>query len=93
MAKINWLPIGVKYEEVKADLGFTDKKTSFGRTPVLEARPFPGDNGGYTRVTTPQNVLMTSVAALKAAGMPENAEEGAVEIACRKGKLTVHING
>ena len=93
MSKIKWIPANVNINEVKADLGFTDKNVTFARQPVLEAKAFEGDNGGYTRLTTPDHVFMTSVAALKAAKMPEVAEEGKVDVSCSKGKLRIYING
>ena len=89
MAKLNWLPTGVKYADVKPDLGFTTKDDKFNREPVLNTKAYPGDNGGFTRVTTTNRVLMASVAALKAANMPENPDEGKVEISCEKGKLHI----
>lgn len=92
MSKINWIPVGVSLEEVKADLGFTGKEVTLARQPVLEAKAFDGDNGGFTRLTTSEVVFMASVAALKAAGMPKDCEEGSVDVSCRKGRLKIHLN-
>ena len=90
MKKIEWYPAGTNLNEVKADLGFTTKEVNFPRQPILNAKAYEGENGGFTRITTPDSVFMASVAALKAAGMPDEAQEGKVEISCTKGKLKVH---
>lgn len=92
MSKIKWIPANVNIEDVKADLGFTNKDITFSRQPVIEAKAFEGDNGGYSRITTPTHVFMTSVAALKAAQMPIDPAEGTVDISCQKGKLKVYLN-
>lgn len=92
MSRIKWIPTGVSLEDVKADLGFTNKDNTFGRQPILEAKAFDGDNGGYSRITTAEHVFMTSVAALKAAKMPEVVEEGTVDVSCHKGKLKIYLN-
>ena len=87
--RLDWIPSDSNYEAVKPDLGFTTKHDTFPREPILETKPFSGDNGGFTRITTTSRVLMASVAALKAAGMPKDVEEGKCELACQKGKLKV----
>lgn len=90
MKKLQWYPESVNLGEVKADLGFTSKEVDFPRQPILNAKSYEGENGGFTRITTPKHVFMASVAALVTAGMPDEAMEGKVEISCTKGKLKVH---
>lgn len=81
MGKINLVPSGFDYENLKQEEGFLGKQSAFSFEPIIAATPYPqSDTECYTRVTTPKRIFMASAGTLKKAGLPATIDEGKWEV-------------
>lgn len=74
MAKLNWLPDGVSYDDIPSDHGFNRPTNLSGIITKIEFFDAQSGTGKYCRIHVNMNEFLVRAQAAITAGLPENAQ-------------------